>query len=58
VIEVKTWSSSTVGVLTGLVFDSFTGDGTTRLYTLGTSPTNLNYTLVSIKGVVQKKTTY
>ena len=58
VIEVKTWSSSTVGVLTGLVFDTFTGDGTTRLYTLGTSPTNVNYTLVSVNGVVQKKTTY
>jgi hypothetical protein len=35
-----------------------TGDGSTVAFTLSTTPTNAQYTLVTISGVVQKKTTY
>jgi hypothetical protein len=58
VIEVKSWSSATVGVLTGLTFDSFTGDGTDTTFTLSTSPTNKNYTLVTVGGITQEKINY
>jgi hypothetical protein len=58
VIEVKSWSSASVSVLTGLTYDSFTGDGSTTAYTLGTSPTNKNYTMVSIGGLTQNKNNY
>jgi hypothetical protein len=38
--------------------DGFTGDGTQTAFTLTTTPTNANYTIVSVGGVVQPKTTY
>lgn len=58
VIEVKSWNAATVGVLTGLTFDSFTGNGTDTTYTLSTSPTNKNYTLVTVGGITQEKVNY
>ena len=58
IIEVKSWSSASVGVLTGLVFDSFTGNGVATTYTLSTSPTNTQFTLVTVGGFVQQKINY
>ena len=58
VIEVKSWNSAAVGVLTGLTFDSFTGNGSAVAYTLSTTPTNKNYTLVTIGGITQEKINY
>lgn len=58
VIEVKSWSSAAVGVLTGLTFDNFTGNGVATTYTLSTSPTNKNYTLVTVGGITQEKVNY
>ena len=58
VIEVKTTNASATSVLTGLVYDSFTGDGTSSQYNLSTSPTNKNFTIVSVNGVVQSKSSY
>ena len=58
VIEVKSWNSAAVGVLTGLTFNSFTGNGSTVAYTLSTTPTNKNYTLVTIGGITQEKVNY
>ena len=58
VIEVKSWNAASVGVLTGLTFDSFTGDGSDTTYTLSTSPTNKNYTLVTVGGITQEKVNY
>ena len=57
-IEIRTMQVAGLGVLTGLVFNSFTGDGTTTAYTLSTQPTNKNYTLVTIGGVTQEKSRY
>jgi hypothetical protein len=58
VIEVKSWNAASVGVLTGLTFDSFTGNGSGTTYTLSTSPTNKNYTLVTVGGITQEKVNY
>jgi hypothetical protein len=58
VIEVKSTTATNMGVLTGLVFNSFTGDGSTVSYTLSTTPTNKNYTMVSIGGLTQNKNNY
>ena len=58
VIDIKSTSATNVGVLTGLVFNSFTGDGTTVNFTLSTTPTNKNYTMVSIGGLTQNKNNY
>jgi hypothetical protein len=58
VIDVKTWNAASVGVLTGLVYDSFTGNGSTVAYTLSTSPTNKNFTIVTIGGITQNKNNY
>jgi Domain of unknown function (DUF4183) len=38
--------------------DDFTGNGVQTAFTLSTTPTNANYTIVSVGGVVQPKTTY
>lgn len=58
IIEVKTISASPLSVLTGLIFDTFTGDGTTVNFTLSTTPTTKYFTLVTIAGVVQSKANY
>lgn len=57
-IEVRTLTASGLGVLTGLVYDNFTGNGSTTAYTLSTAPTNKNFTLVTIGGVTQEKSKY
>ena len=38
--------------------DNFTGDGSTTTFTLSVTPTNVNYTLVSVQGVAQPRTAY
>ena len=38
--------------------DDFTGDGSTVAFTLSVSPTNANYTFVSLAGTFQPRTTY
>lgn len=58
IIEVKTIIASTATVITGLVYDTFTGDGTTTAYSLSTSPTTKYFTLVTVGGVVQNKANY
>ena len=58
IIEVKSWSAASVGVLTGLTFNNFTGNGSGTTYTLSTSPTNKNYTLVTVGGITQEKINY
>lgn len=58
VIDVKTWSATNVGVLTGLIFDTFEGTGSQVDFTLSTSPTNKNFTMVSIGGLTQNKNNY
>ena len=58
VIEIRTVVASTMSVMTGLVYDSFTGDGSTLVYTLATNPTNKNYTLVTVGGITQVKNNY
>ena len=58
IIEVKTINAPPTTVLTGLVYDSFTGDGNTTAFTLSSTPTNRNFTLVTVGGVVQQKSTY
>lgn len=57
-IEVRTMQVAGLGVLTGLVYDSFTGNGTTTVYTLSTQPTNKNFTIVTVGGLVQNKVNY
>jgi len=57
-IEIRTMQVAGLGVLTGLVYDSFTGNGSTTQYTLSTQPTNKNYTIVTIGGLIQNKVNY
>jgi len=57
-IEVRAMQVSGLGVLTGLVYDNFTGNGSTTQYTLTTTPTNKNFTIVTIGGLVQNKVNY
>lgn len=57
-IEIRTMNASGLGVLTGLVYDSFTGNGSTTQYTLSTQPTNKNFTMVTVDGIVQQKVNY
>lgn len=58
VIEVKTPSATQSSVLTGLVYDTFTGDGVSTLFTLSSAPVSKNFTIVTINGVVQQKSKY
>lgn len=57
-IEVRTMQASGLGVLTGLIYDNFTGNGSTTAYTLSIAPTNKNFTIVTIGGLVQNKVNY
>jgi hypothetical protein len=43
---------------TSVTADDFTGNGVQTSFTLSTTPTDANYTIVSVGGVVQPKTTY
>lgn len=58
VIEARTLSATKISVLTGLVYDTFTGDGLNTIFTLSTTPANKNFTIVTIGGLVQNKNTY
>lgn len=58
IIDVKTTTATNVGVLTGLVYDNFTGTGSQVDFTLTTPPTNKNFTLVTIGGLTQNKNNY
>lgn len=49
------WYNPTYTTVTA---DDFTGDGTNVAFQLSTTPVNANYTIVSVGGVVQPKTTY
>jgi hypothetical protein len=57
-IEIRAMQVSGLGVLTGLVYDNFTGNGSTVAYTLSITPTNKNFTIVTIGGLVQNKVNY
>jgi hypothetical protein len=57
-IEIRTLVASAVSILTGLVYDNFTGDGSTTVYGLATSPLNKTYTMVTVGGITQLKTSY
>jgi len=41
-----------------ITVDNFTGSGSQTVYSLSTTPSNINYTLVSVGGLFQPKTTY
>lgn len=58
VIEVRSTTATNYGAITGLTFDSYTGDGTTVNYTLSSTPVNRNYTMVALGGIVQAKSGY
>ena len=58
VIEVKSVSNSGLTVLTGLAYDTFTGDGSTINFTLSTYPAGKNFTMVTVGGIVQNKSNY
>lgn len=58
IIEVKTPSATQSSVLTGLVYDTFTGDGVLTMFTLSSTPTSKNFTIVTVNGVVQQKSKY
>jgi hypothetical protein len=58
IVDVKSTSATNIGVLTGLVFDTFIGTGAQVNFTLSTSPTNKNFTMVSIGGLTQNKNNY
>jgi hypothetical protein len=57
-IEIRAMQVAGLGVLTGLVYDNFTGNGSTVAYTLSTTPTNKNFTIVTVGGLVQNKVNY
>jgi hypothetical protein len=57
-IEIRAMQVAGLGVLTGLVYDNFTGNGSTTAYTLSTQPTNKNFTIVTVGGLVQNKVNY
>lgn len=58
IIDIKSTSATNMGVLTGLVYDTFTGNGVQTSFTLSTSPASKNFTMVSIGGLTQNKTNY
>lgn len=58
IIEIRTFNATKVGVVTGVTYNVFNGDGSTVNYTLSTSPTNVNYAMVYINGIGQPKSTY
>lgn len=58
VIDIKTISTANTSALTGLTYDSFTGDGSTVNFTLSSTPTNKTFTHVVIGGITQNKATY
>ena len=57
-IEIRAMQVAGLGVLTGLVYDNFTGNGSTTAYTLSTQPTNKNFTIVTVNGATISKSAY
>jgi hypothetical protein len=57
-IEVVHIAAVTVNSTSGLIQNSFTGDGSTVGFTLSITPTDENFTFVFIQGVYQDKSTY
>jgi hypothetical protein len=57
-IEVVHIAAVTVSSTSGLIQNSFTGDGSTVGFTLSITPTDENFTFVFIQGVYQDKSTY
>lgn len=58
IIEIRTFNATKVGVVTGVTYNSFTGDGTTTAYTLSTIPASVNYVMLYVNGVGQPKMSY
>lgn len=58
VIEVKSIANTGLTVLSGLSYDTFTGDGVTVNYTLSAAPAGKNYTMITVGGIVQNKNNY
>ena len=50
------WTSASSGIT--LTVDTFTGDGTTTVFTLSTTPVSEDYTIVSLAGTFQPRSTY
>src|SRR5210317_1719260 len=57
-IEVVHIAAVTVSSTSGLIQNSFTGDGSTVGFTLSITPADENFTFVFIQGVYQDKSTY
>jgi hypothetical protein len=57
-IEVVHIAAVTVSSTSGLIQNSFTGNGSTVDFTLSITPTDENFTFVFIQGVYQDKSTY
>lgn len=51
------WAEQSGGGISSQTND-FTGDGTTTAYTLSSTPTDANYTFVSVAGLFEPRTTY
>jgi len=58
VIEIKSIANTGLTVLSGLTYDTFTGDGAQTAFTLNAAPTNKNFTIVTVGGIVQSKNNY
>ena len=58
VIEIRTFNATKVGVVTGITYNYFIGDGSTTTYSLSTIPTSVNYVLLYVNGVGQPKSSY
>ena len=57
--EIEVLTFSTLGTSTFLVYNSeFSGTGACTTFALSTTPNDKNYTVVSIDGVIQQKSTY
>ena len=52
------WTAQSGGSGTLTTVDSFTGDGANTAFTLSTTPTNANYTIAVVHGMVQPKSAY
>ena len=58
IIEIRTFSASKVSVLSGLTYNTYTGNGSTTAYTLSVPPANSNYVMAYVNGVGQPKNSF
>jgi len=58
IIEIRTFSATKIGVISGVTYNTYTGDGSTTTYTLSVSPANSNYVMAYVNGVGQPKNSY